>query len=107
MADVGLKRLVANLIELDADPARGADVRRPVIRVRCLFDERLLQPRRRWEHYGHVPVTVMVVREPGEDALMDEERRLPVRQLLRRAWQRQTDSPHTPKLTRERLRRHR
>ena len=41
---MGLKRLVADLIELDADPARGADVRRPVICVRRLFDGYVRDP---------------------------------------------------------------
>jgi len=45
LSEMGIQHFVVDLIQLDSDPSAAADIRRPVVHLRSLFDQRFLQAR--------------------------------------------------------------
>src|SRR5215471_13777863 len=78
----------------NAYPAATADIGWVVEFLWGFLDQHLLNADRGWHDHRHMPIVVMIVREPGKDFLAGEPRRFSVRYLLPGARQRQSDSSH-------------
>lgn len=94
--------IVVDMLELDADPAAAPDVRRTIVGARIFLDERFLQAGRCGQPHADVPVMVVIVGKHREHALLREEGRLAVGDLLRGVRQRKADRAKTPQLPLER-----
>lgn len=86
-------------VQVHAEPAANADVRRPKVQLRLRFDHRLLRTRRCRAPEGK-PSTVVVIRVHDEAALaLEEPSRLPVTQPLLDGWVAHADGPELVKGT--------
>lgn len=87
--------LVADLTQLDADPALYSHVGRAIIcgRIRC--NQGCLMSGRRSQGQRNVPIVVVIGGHHREDALFDEESGLAVRQLFERARKGEADAAYT------------
>ena len=65
--------IVADRVQLDANPALHTDIRRTKKGPRRGVDQRRLHPWRGGYPHCHVAVVVMIVGEHGKDFLADEE----------------------------------
>lgn len=90
LAQVAVERVIGDLIEQDADPPRGADVRRIEIDAGRFFDHQRRQAVRH-RHPNRQPAIVPVVfgeHREAAFALLDEEAGRAVRHLLERTGKR-------------------
>src|SRR6476646_6904444 len=93
-AEVALERIIRDLIEQDADPPAGPDIRRAKINVGRFFDHQWLQAVRH-RHPKRQPAIVAVVLGKHREAALarlDEEAGRAVRHLLERAGKGRADA---------------
>src|SRR5262245_57582291 len=86
---------IADARDFDAYPAANADVRRAIELLRRFLDQHFLNADCGRNSDGNVTVTVMVVREHGEDLLADKPGWLAMRNLLPGFRQGKAEAPHT------------
>ena len=95
---MGRQVLIADRIQLDADPASHSHIRRFEECPRPGLDKPDLQARRRGDPYGDVPVIVMIACEHRIHLFSDKEGGFAVRKPFRRFGQRGADSAHPMQL---------
>lgn len=86
--------VITDLLQFDADPPPDSDIRGPEELSGRGMDEYFLMPWRCWDPDRDVSIVVVVVREHGEDPLVDEERGFSVREFLGGSGEGRTQSPY-------------
>ena len=65
--------LIADVWEFNAYPAGAANIGRPVKFIWARFDQGRLNANGGWDHYGNVPIVVMIDGAHSKDLLTNEE----------------------------------